>query len=42
MLYIICENVNNDTEDANSDRITFGLTNAPEGATKQFRQEWFQ
>ncbi|MCP3661019.1 MAG: hypothetical protein GY696_00760, partial [Gammaproteobacteria bacterium] len=41
-LYITCENFSYNTEDANSDHITFGWTNAPEGAAKQFRQEWFQ
>ncbi len=42
MLYITCGDVNYDAEDANSDCFTFWWTNAPEGAAKQFRQEWFQ
>ena len=30
------------SEDTNNDRISFEWTNAPEGAAKQFRREWFQ
>ena len=42
MLTISCEPLNYGTDDTNNDRITFEWTNAPEGAAKQFRREWFQ
>ncbi len=41
-LYITCENLSYNKVDANSDRITFWWTNAPEGAAKHFRLGWFQ
>ena len=42
MLTIACEPFDFGAEDTNNDRISFEWTNAPEGAAKQFRREWFQ
>ncbi len=42
MLTIACEPFDINTAVTNNDRITFEWTNAPEGAAKQFRREWFQ
>ncbi len=42
MLFVTCEDFSYETEDTNNDRITFEWTNAPEGAAKTFRREWFQ
>ena len=36
------EPVDYQSEDTNNDRVTVEWTNAPEGAAKQFRREWFQ
>ncbi len=41
MLTVTCENFSYETEDTN-DRIASEWTNAPEGAAKTFRREWFQ
>ena len=42
MLTITCEPFDFGASDTNNDRISFEWTNAPEGAAKQFRREWFQ
>ena len=42
MMTITCEPFDFASEDTNNDRISFEWTNAPEGAAKQFRREWFQ
>ena len=42
MLTIACEPFDFGAADTNNDRISFEWTNAPEGAAKQFRREWFQ
>ncbi len=42
MLFISQEPFSYETEDTNNDRITFEWTNAPDGAAKTFRREWFQ
>jgi len=42
MLSIACEAFDFGAENTNNDRISFEWTNAPEGAAKQFRREWFQ
>ena len=42
MLFVSQDNFDYDTEDTNNDRVTFEWTNAPDGAAKQFRREWFQ
>ena len=42
MLTISCEPIDYTQADTNNDRISFEWTNAPEGAAKQFRREWFQ
>ncbi len=42
MMTVSCEPVDYENEDTNNDRVTFEWTNAPEGAAKQFRREWFQ
>ena len=42
MMTVACEPFDFASEDTNNDRISFEWTNAPEGAAKQFRREWFQ
>ena len=42
MLTVSCDSFDFAVSDTNNDRITFEWTNAPEGAAKQFRREWFQ
>ena len=42
MLTIACEPLDYGAADTNNDRVSFEWTNAPEGAAKQFRREWFQ
>ena len=42
LLAVSCEPFDFASADTNNDRITVEWTNAPEGAAKQFRREWFQ
>jgi len=42
MLTISCEPFDFNGENSGNDRISFEWTNAPDGAAKQFRREWFQ
>jgi hypothetical protein len=42
LLLVSCQPFDNATEATNNDRITVEWTNAPDGAAKEFRREWFQ
>src|SRR5688572_6779821 len=42
LMAVSCEAFQYGSEDTNNDRITIEWTNAPEGAAKEFRREWFQ
>jgi hypothetical protein len=42
LLAVSCDSFDIASEDSNNDRITVEWTNAPDGAAKQFRREWFQ
>ncbi|KAI1691775.1 zinc-finger double domain-containing protein [Ditylenchus destructor] len=42
LMAVSCDSFDFAAENTQNDRITIEWTNAPEGATKQFRREWFQ
>ncbi|CAJ0932379.1 unnamed protein product, partial [Mesorhabditis belari] len=42
LVAVSCNAFDVNYEDTNNDRITIEWTNAPDGASKQFRREWFQ
>ena len=42
LLAITCNVIDTNAESLNNDRITVEWTNAPDGAAKEFRREWFQ
>ena len=42
LMAVTCNTIDPTSESINNDRITVEWTNAPDGAAKEFRREWFQ
>jgi hypothetical protein len=42
LMAVTCNTIDASSENLSNDRITVEWTNAPDGAAKEFRREWFQ